>query len=99
MAAENRTEKHISKNFLTNVMIVKTVKVTGKGQISIPVEIRDAAGIETGDELIVIQENSKILLEKPVRILKDEFSFMLKHSEKVAKKLWDNKKDEIWNNM
>lgn len=92
-------EKNISKNFLTNVMIVKTVKVTGKGQISIPVEIRDAAGIETGDELIAIQEDSKILLEKPIRTLKDEFSFMLKHSEKVAKELWDNKKDEIWDKM
>lgn len=80
-------------------MIVKTVKVTGKGQISIPVEIRDAAGIETGDELIVIQEDSKILLEKPISALKDEFSFMLKHSEEVAKELWDNKKDEIWDKL
>jgi len=26
---------------------------------------------------------------------KDNFKDLLKHSEKVAKKLWDNKKDEI----
>lgn len=28
---------------------------------------------------------------------KKDFSDLLKHSEKVAKKLQDNKEDEIWN--
>ena len=80
-------------------MIVKTIKVTDKGQISIPIDIRSLAGIETGDELIIIQEGSKILLEKPENILRDDFKDLLKHSESVAKKLWNNKEDEIWNTI
>ena len=80
-------------------MIVKTVRVSDKGQISIPINIRDLAGINTGDELIVIQEGSKILLEKPENIIRDDFRDLLKHSERVAKKLWSNKKDEIWDTI
>lgn len=30
---------------------------------------------------------------------KDDFYDLLKHSEKVAKKLWDSKKDEVWDNL
>lgn len=33
------------------------------------------------------------------KIKKEDFSYLLKHSEKVARKLWDNKDDEIWNNI
>ncbi len=80
-------------------MIIKTIKVTDKGQILIPIDIRDLAGIATGDELIIIQEGSKILLEKPENILRDDFKDLLKHSESVAKKLWSNKEDEIWETL
>lgn len=31
--------------------------------------------------------------------IKSNFGDLLKHSEEVAKKLWDNKEDEIWNNI
>ncbi len=29
--------------------------------------------------------------------MEKEFSYLLKLSEKVAKKLWENKEDNIWN--
>lgn len=83
-------------------MIVKTVKVSDKGQISIPRDIRESAGIKKGTELVIIQENSKILIEKIEvipKILKDDFRDLLTHSEKIAKKLWDNEADEIWNDV
>ena len=92
-------ESYLSKKILTLGMITKTVKVTAKGQIAIPIEIRESAGIETGDELVILQEGSKILLEKPENLIKDEFKDLLKHSEKTAKKLWSNKKDEVWNKI
>ena len=77
-------------------METKIIKVTDKGQISIPMEIRNSAGIAVGDELFVIRSGKRIVLEK---IKKSDFSDLLKHSEKVAEKLWDNKEDEIWNNV
>ncbi len=80
-------------------MIIKTVKVSDKGQIAIPLNIRKLSGINKGDNLIIIQENGKILIEKASEKMKDEFSNLLKHSESVAKDLWDNKEDEIWNDL
>jgi len=32
-----------------------------------------------------------------IKLKKEDFSDLLKNAEKVAKKMWDNKKDEIWN--
>ena len=83
-------------------MIVKTVKISEKGQIAIPQEIRADVGLEQGDELIIIEERGKIMLEKVHKLgenAKDEFKELLEHSEKVAEKLWSNKADEIWDTL
>ena len=80
-------------------MKVKTVRISEKGQIAIPVDIRNSLGLRRGDTLILIQTDHRILIEKPVKIAKSSFKFLLKHSEKVASKLWENKEDEIWDNL
>jgi len=80
-------------------MIVKTVKVSEKGQIAIPTDVREMIGIKKGDDMILYQENGKILLEKTPEKLKDDFKDLLKHSEAVAKKLWGNKKDGVWDKL
>jgi len=77
-------------------METKIIKVTDKGQISIPVEIRKSAGINIGDELIAIRNGETLCLRK---IKKEDFRDLLKHSERVASKLWDNKEDEIWDRV
>ena len=87
---------------MKNKMILKTVKVTEKGQIAIPLEIRNQINIEKGDELIVFTFNDKILIEKAKNItlyMKDDFKDILKLSERVAKKLWSNKEDDIWDTL
>ncbi len=77
-------------------METKIIKVTDKGQISLPVVLRESLKILKGDELLLIRSEDKIILRK---IKQDDFKDLLKHSEKAAKKLWDNEKDEIWNNV
>ncbi|MBS3079731.1 AbrB/MazE/SpoVT family DNA-binding domain-containing protein [Candidatus Pacearchaeota archaeon] len=77
-------------------METKIIKVSDKGQVSIPIEIRKSIGINIGDELIVIRAGDTLCLKK---IKKDDFSDMLKHSEDIARKLWDNKEDEIWDSV
>ena len=77
-------------------METKIIKVTNKGQISIPVEIRKAIGISEGDDLIAIRDGETLCLKK---IKQDDFRDLLKHSEKVAKKLWSNKEDDIWDTV
>ncbi len=82
--------------------MIRTIKVSDKGQIAIPQEVRTLLNINKGDDLIIFNLNGKILLEKAQRTeynLKNDFKDLLKHSEQVAKELWDNKEDEIWNNL
>jgi len=81
-------------------MIVKTIKVSDKGQIAIPQSIREEAGINRGDDLIIVQDNGRILLEKAEKMsakITDDFKDLLKFSEKSLKSVWDNKQDDIWN--
>jgi len=77
-------------------METRIIKVTDKGQISIPTELRKFIGINTGDELIVIRDGETICLKK---VKKDDFKDLLKHSEKAVNKLWNNKEDEIWDTV
>lgn len=81
---------------------LKTVTVSEKGQIAIPADIREKAGIKQGDTLVLIQEEKGILLQKAELVsktVKNEFSHLLKHSEDVARKLWGTKADDIWDTV
>ncbi|MDD5192107.1 MAG: AbrB/MazE/SpoVT family DNA-binding domain-containing protein [Candidatus Nanoarchaeia archaeon] len=77
-------------------METKIIRVTDKGQISIPVDIRKSIGIDAGDDLIAVRSGDTLCLKK---IKKEDFSDLLKHSESVAEKLWNNKEDEIWDTV
>ena len=77
-------------------MEAKIVKVTDKGQISLPISIRESAGIKKGDKLLIIKNGRTILLEK---LKTSDFRDLLKHSEKVAEKLWSNKDDGVWDSI
>ena len=77
-------------------MEARIIKVTDKGQISLPTGMRESLDIKQGDELIIAKEDDTILIKK---VKREDFSDLLKHSEKVAKKLWNNKEDEVWNNV
>ncbi len=86
----------------TEEIIFKTVKVSDKGQIAIPSDIRKALKIKKGEELLIVRKGDKLLVEKSSRVSKkfaSEFNFMLKNAHVTAKKLWNNKEDEIWNNL
>ena len=81
---------------------LKTVNVSEKGQIAIPREIRILLGIKKGDRLMLTAKNEKILIQKAASMTKqmeDDFDPLTKLSERTAKKLWDNKDDEVWNNF
>lgn len=77
-------------------METKIIRVTDKGQISLPIAMRDSLRIKQGDELLITNSVDTIVIKK---VRKEDFSDLLKHSEKVAKKLWDNKEDEVWDNV
>jgi AbrB family looped-hinge helix DNA binding protein len=84
----------------TDEVTFNKVKVSDKGQISIPVEVQREIGIKKGDELLLIRRGRKILLEKPERLLKlleDEFADVQSLTETSLASLWSNKTDDVWN--
>ncbi|MHB8603141.1 MAG: AbrB/MazE/SpoVT family DNA-binding domain-containing protein [Nitrosotalea sp.] len=78
----------------------RSIKVSAKGQITLPSDIQKEIGIKKGDEIILIRKGQKLVLVKPDRIAKSlqgEFADVQFQSEKSLRKLWLNKGDEIWN--
>lgn len=84
---------------MTTELTFKKVKVSDKGQISLPVEIQREAGIKKGDELLLIRKGERIVLEKPrriVKVLEDEFADLQDISEGSLRRLWLRKKEDVW---
>lgn len=93
----------ISKKLLTYYMkseyLLKTIKVSQKGQIAIPAEVQKMTGIKKGDNLIVFIKGKKIMLEKVDTViaqLTDDFKDVETITENSLKKLWKNEPDDIW---
>lgn len=71
------------------MMGVEVVKVSTKGQVVIPKEIRDALGIRNGDYLVVMEKNGYIVMKK--LSVEDVF----KEGEELAKTLEITREDVI----
>lgn len=80
--------------------IVSIVTVSGKGQISIPQDIRKQLAVEKGSKLVVVLKDKKLLIRKASDIsqsIEDSFDDVVQHSELSLKKIWDGEEDEVWN--
>lgn len=81
-------------------MLVKTVKVSAKGQVTLPADALRAMNIRKGSEFVLIQRGDTIVLvpsEKAGEQLIDEFGGWATLAEPAFRDLWDNEEDEIWN--
>ena len=85
---------------MTNELTFKKVKVSDKGQISIPVDVQREVGIKKGDELLLIRKGAKIVLEKSEKIaevLEDELTDVRGYTEASLGQLWLRKEEDVWN--
>jgi len=81
-------------------MEIRTIKVSQKGQVSIPTDIRKTMNIKKGDNLVMMVRDSRIVLEKSENIallLDGELKDVEAYAEQTLKKLWLNEYDEAWN--
>lgn len=81
-------------------VLIRTIKVSQKGQVSIPTDIRKKMKIKKGDDLVMMVKDSKIVLEKSEDVgllLGGEFKDVKAITEVGLKELWLNKHDDAWN--
>ncbi|MAG78215.1 hypothetical protein CL616_02500 [archaeon] len=91
-----KTKNLKSKKILTfSKMILKTVKVSEKGQIAIPREIRKEMEIKKGDQLIIIENKGKMIVEK-VSNKFDKLDDFHKMGLISLRDVWDNEEDDIF---
>src|SRR2546422_11553191 len=87
---------------MTSELTFKKVKVSDKGQISIPVDVQRQGGIRKGDELLLIRKGKKIFLEKSDKItemLEDKFDDMQDVAEASLGQIWLKKEEDISNQV
>jgi bifunctional DNA-binding transcriptional regulator/antitoxin component of YhaV-PrlF toxin-antitoxin module len=80
-------------------VIVKTVRVSAKGQVTLPVEALRAMNVRKGTDFILIQEGDRIVLAKAVSVGRrtlDEFGGWEGLSAPAFSDLWDNDSDAVW---
>ncbi len=80
---------------------LRTVTVSEKGQLAIPVDIRRRLNIRKGQTLVLQVTEDKLLIAKSEDIsrkMRDEFRHLLELSESSARGLWENERDAIWDN-
>ena len=77
---------------------IKTTKITGKGQIAIPKNIRHIEGFREGTQIAVLAFEDRIEL-RPVSQLNEKM-FTLLASEQALAKDWLSKEDEeAWKSL
>ena len=73
---------------------LRTIKVSQKGQITIPVDIQRDLGIKKGDEVLLVKKG-----EKPARFKKAieaDFSDITRVAELALRKMWSQSGDDVW---
>lgn len=77
---------------------VKTAKITEKGQIAIPKDIRGMEGFKEGSKVAILAFEDRIELRPMKQIHEKMFTALA--SEKSLAKDWNSKEDEeAWKNL
>ena len=64
---------------------LSTTRLSSKGQVVIPEEVRNSLGLKTGDQFIVIGKGDAVILKTISEPSLDQFEELLKEAQKQAK--------------
>ena len=81
---------------------LKRIIISKHGQITLSRKVQTLLGIKKGDQLVLAIKNKKLVIQKASNLekpTKSDFKDLVMLSDETAKKLWDNKYDEIWNKV
>jgi AbrB family looped-hinge helix DNA binding protein len=74
---------------------IETTKMSSKGQIVIPEEIRKRLGLKTGDKFLVMSDKDVVILKTLSNPSMDEFDDLIKEARKQAKAAWLKRSDIV----
>lgn len=78
---------------------IKTVKITEKGQVAIPKDIRKMEGFRKGSKIAILAFDNYIEL-RPLNKISKEIKEITLASEKSLAKDWNSKEeDEAWKDL
>jgi AbrB family looped-hinge helix DNA binding protein len=70
-----------------------TTKLSSKGQVVIPEEVRNSLGLKTGDQFVVIGRGDAVILKSISEPYLEQFEELLKEAQIQAKKAGMKKSD------
>ena len=83
-------------------VIVKTVKLSSKGQLTLPAEVVRALRARRGSEFLLVQDGARVVLTPAAdagRRIVDDLKGMEALAGPAFSELWDNPADEAWNEV
>jgi len=63
---------------------MELAKITSKGQITIPRDIREKMNLKTGDKILFLEENGKFFMQNSNSIVLSDFQKAMKGAAKEA---------------
>jgi AbrB family looped-hinge helix DNA binding protein len=78
---------------ISEVSMAATTKMSSKGQVVIPEEIRDNLKLKEGDQFIVIGQGDTVILKSITPPSLSEFSDLMKEAARTAKSMGLKKSD------
>ena len=78
------------------------VKVSSKGQIVIPKEVRTRHRLDRDTDLVLLESGDTLVLRKKddvEGILNNEFAPLLRATEDALRSLWENSEDDVWDGV
>ena len=87
---------------MAHLIEVKTVKITSKGQIAIPKDIRELEGFEEGEKIAILAYDDHIeirTLKTIKKMMKGSLATAIL-SEKTLAKDWETKEEDVaWKDL
>ena len=66
---------------------IDTTRLSAKGQVVIPVDVRNKLQLKTGNKLLVVSSENSIILQKVDSVKQDDNYSLLKYAKNIANKI------------